>query len=73
MARALLIGGCWICAAVFPTIIVAQVGNFRTESEIRWVAWFFFPGFVLAFIGQTLLSPGSPPDEYWDTIGGPEG
>lgn len=66
----LLIGGSVLGIAMVVTIIVAQAAHFRTASELHWAMWLVGAGFVLGFAGQTMLSPSSPPGEYWESIGG---
>lgn len=72
MGYGLLIGGSVLAVAMVVALIVGQAAHFRTESELQWAAWLVMVGFVLGFTGQVLLSPSSPPGEYWDSIGGPD-
>ena len=68
MGYALLIGGSVLATAMVVTIIAAQV----VHHELHWAMWLVVVGFVLGFVGQTMLSPSSPPGEYWESIGGPD-
>ncbi len=66
----LLIGGSVLGVAMVVTLVVAPATDFRTASELQWAMWLIVVGFVLGFVGQTMLSPSSPPGEHWETGGG---